>query len=298
MLRIAEDDAQLRKLGLPDNASLEEGKLLTDDQEKYFAKKIKPRLKNEKATMREIDEVSRVRIFNGLIVNNKGSEDDRILECVAAYESTAAFLSQNRDILSKPIPNEDVLDRCMNTTIGGMDLYGHLVWAERLGDVGAVVDFPLGVDQCVIMRCKVMEGIRAIQRRNSTARGARRYKHVYILDLADISLSSLMTRSAVRELTKAIISGASALFPETVWKLFIVHAPFIFRSAYAIVSPFIHPVTKEKIQILNGRSSYLPALQKAGVPKSAIPAFLGGTCPDKTLASMLLELVAQEGKRA
>jgi len=162
-----------------------------------------------------------------------------------------------------------------------------------LGDVAAVVEHPVKPDEAVVLRCKVMEAIRAIQCRNSEARGARRYKHVYILDLADISLSSLMTSSSVRSLTKAIINGASSLFPETVWKLFIVHAPFIFRSAYAIISPFIHEVTKQKIQILNGKSSYLPALHKAGVPKSSIPAFLGGTCPDRTLTSMLPELAAQ-----
>ena len=34
--------------------------------------------------------------------------------------------------------------------------------------------------------------------------------------------------------------------------MFIINAPFVFRSAYSIASPFIHPVTKEKIKARGG----------------------------------------------
>ena len=34
--------------------------------------------------------------------------------------------------------------------------------------------------------------------------------------------------------------------------MFIINAPFVFRSAYSIASPFIHPVTKEKIKAREG----------------------------------------------
>mmetsp|Transcript_4761 Transcript_4761/g.14135 ORF Transcript_4761/g.14135 Transcript_4761/m.14135 type:complete len:122 (-) Transcript_4761:355-720(-) len=67
----------------------------------------------------------------GLIVNNKGTADERVEECVQALEASSAFFASNKDILSKPLPNEEVLDKAMRTTIGGMDLYGHLVQTLR-----------------------------------------------------------------------------------------------------------------------------------------------------------------------
>ena len=99
---------------------------------------------------------------------------------------------------------EAALAAAMNSRVGGLDLYGHQVWAEQLGDIGAVCDHPVTPDEAKQIRCKVMEAVRALQTQSCEARGARRYKQVYILDLSEISLGSLLTRSAVREMTKAI----------------------------------------------------------------------------------------------
>ena len=171
----------------------------------------------------------------------------------------------------------------MNTIVGGEDLYGHLVWCECLGDISAVVDAGVQPADAVKMRCRVMEAVRRLQYRHKTTH--IRYKQVYILDLSEISLGSLITSSKVREMTKAIVGGANDFFPETLWKLFIVNAPFVFRSAYSVVSPVIHPTTKEKIKILG--SSFLDELERNGVPLAAVPRRLGGGAPDRPLASLL-----------
>ena len=149
-------------------------------------------------------------------------------------------------------------------------MYGHLVWCECLGDISAVVDAGVQPADAVKMRCRVMEAVRRLQYRHKTAH--IRYKQVYVLDLSEISLGSLITSSKVREMTKAIVGGANDFFPETLWKLFIVNAPFVFRSAYSVVSPVIHPTTKEKMKILG--SSFLDELERNGVPLVAVPRHL------------------------
>ena len=67
---------------------------------------------------------------------------------------------------------------------------------------------------------------------------------------------------------------------------------------YSIISPFIHPVTKEKIKILGGPSKYLPEMLKEGIPKSAVPKFLGGDHPDVTLHARIDQLVKDGFPRA
>ena len=99
-------------------------------------------------------------------------------------------------------------------------------------------------------------------------------------------------------MAKAIVTGAGSFFPETAWKLFIVNAPFIFRSAYKVISPLIHPVTRDKIKILGGKSAYLPAMKKAGIPLSALPESMGGTHADKSIEQCIEELLAEGFPRA
>ena len=121
--------------------------------------------------------------------------------------------------------------------------------------------------------------------------------YAQVMDLSKLSTMS-MSSSSVRDMAKAIVTGAGSFFPETAWKLFIVNAPFIFRSAYKVISPLIHPVTRDKIKILGGKSAYLPAMQKAGIPLSALPRSMGGTCEDKSIEQCIEQLLADGFPRA
>ena len=117
------------------------------------------------------------------------------------------------------------------------------------------------------------------------------------MDLSKLSTMS-MKNSKVRDMAKAIVTGAGSFFPETAWKLFIVNAPFIFRSVYAVIKPLIHPVTRDKIKILGGKSAYLPEMKKAGIPLSSIPVSMGGTYADKPIERCIDELLADGFPRA
>ena len=77
-----------------------------------------------------------------------------------------------------------------------------------------------------------------------------------------------------------------------------MNAPFIFRSAYKVISPLIHPVTRDKIKILGGKSAYLPEMKKAGIPLSAVPESMGGSYPDKSIERCIEELLAEGFPRA
>jgi len=294
--RVDADDEALAKLGLQLNDELEEGDPLTDEEETMLKERIVAKLEDP-LVMELFDDTSRVRIFRGMITNNSGTEEERIAEAIETYDKVGAWLKTDGDILKKPVPKEEALTAAMRTTIGGEDLHGHLVWCECLGDIAGLVDDGLTTDECKNCRMKTMEAIRAAQIKSCEQRGPRRYKQVYIIDLSELSVSS-MRHSKVRDMAKAIVTGAGAMFPETAWKLFLVNAPFIFRSAYAIISPLIHPVTKQKIKILSGPSAYLPEMKKAGIPMSSIPKKMGGERPDKPLDEAVAELIEDGFPRA
>ena len=161
-------DAALARLKLPSNESLQEGHALAADEQIYLADTITPRLRRRQATLAAIDVTSCVRIFRGMITNNKGPLDQRLREAIEAYDRAEVFFET--DVLAEPdLHGEDVLRRAMNTIVGGEDLYGHLVWCECLGDISAVVDAGVQPADAVKMRCRVMEAVRRLQYRHKTA---------------------------------------------------------------------------------------------------------------------------------
>ncbi|CAH0368054.1 unnamed protein product [Pelagomonas calceolata] len=294
--RVEADDDQLAKLGLALNDELEEGKPLTEQEETKLKDEIVAKLEDA-SVMESFDETSRVRIFRGMITNNNGTDDENVQEAIETYGTVGKWLREHPSILSEKLPKEELLNGVMNARVGGVDFQGHLVWCEQLGDIAGVVKKGLTVDEAKVLRMKTLEAIRAAQIRACETRGPRRYKNVYVMDLSKLSTMS-MSSSSVRDMAKAIVTGAGSFFPETAWKLFIVNAPFIFRSAYKVISPLIHPVTRDKIKILGGKSAYLPAMQKAGIPLSALPESMGGKYPDKSIEKCIEELLAEGFPRA
>ena len=82
-------DAALARLKLPANESLQEGQALAADEQIYLADTITPRLRRRQATLAAIDVTSCVRIFRGMITNNKGPLDQRLREAIEAYDRAA-----------------------------------------------------------------------------------------------------------------------------------------------------------------------------------------------------------------
>ena len=294
--RVEADDDQLAKLGLALNDELEEGKPLTPEEETKLKDEIVSKLEDP-SVMESFDETSRVRIFRGMITNNNGTDEENVQEAIETYGTVGKWLREHPSILSEKLPKEELLNGVMNARVGGVDFQGHLVWCEQLGDIAGVVKKGLTVDEAKVLRMKTLEAIRAAQIRACETRGPRRYKNVYVMDLSKLSTMS-MKNSKVRDMAKAIVTGAGSFFPETAWKLFIVNAPFVFRSVYTVIKPLIHPVTRDKIKILGGKSAYLPEMKKAGIPLSAIPESMGGTHADKSIERCIEDLLAEGFPRA
>ena len=64
------------------------------------------------------------------------------------------------------------------------------------------------------------------------------------------------------------------VFPESLYKCFVINAPWIFTMIWKIISNFIDPITYEKIKVLG--TDYLEEMKKT-IPLDQIPAKYGGT---------------------
>lgn len=85
-------------------------------------------------------------------------------------------------------------------------------------------------------------------------------------------------------MVKNVIVEMGNLYPESVHKMFFVNAPFVFRAIWGMITPWLHPMTKQKTYILGNP---LKEFQKCGIPLSSIPKVLGGECEPTTLTSLI-----------
>nr|KJB19736.1 hypothetical protein B456_003G117000 [Gossypium raimondii] len=63
-------------------------------------------------------------------------------------------------------------------------------------------------------------------------------------------------------------------YPERLEKLFVVHAPYIFMTAWKVVYPFIDPKTRKKMIFVDNKSLKSTLLEE--IDESQLPATLGG----------------------
>ena len=83
----------------------------------------------------------------------------------------------------------------------------------------------------------------------------------------------------MRELLKPVFAQASANYPESLWKLYIINAPYLFRSLWGVIRMWLDPMTQKKIHILGGKSQYQKELERSGFALDQLPVWCGGTHP-------------------
>ncbi|XP_039010600.1 phosphatidylinositol transfer protein 3-like [Hibiscus syriacus] len=75
----------------------------------------------------------------------------------------------------------------------------------------------------------------------------------------------------------AALSLVQDYYPETLEKLFIVHAPYIFMTAWKIVCPFIEQKARNKIMFVDNKLLKSTMLEE--IDESQLPETLGGKLP-------------------
>jgi len=99
-------------------------------------------------------------------------------------------------------------------------------------------------------------------------------KSLYIVDAKGFGLHMLTKET--RNFIKAFMSIASDNYPESMYKTWVINAPFVFRTAWGIVKNMgLDPNTVAKFSIMGGEKEYMPKLLEV-LRKEDIPSFCGG----------------------
>lgn len=81
----------------------------------------------------------------------------------------------------------------------------------------------------------------------SAARGVPITKVTVVFDLAHLSLSPNSTAMAI---FKATVDIDQHFYPERLHQAYFINSPWIFKGLWAVISPWLDPVTKAKVRLL------------------------------------------------
>ncbi|RDB15619.1 Sec14 cytosolic factor [Hypsizygus marmoreus] len=93
-----------------------------------------------------------------------------------------------------------------------------------------------------------------------------------ILDLQNVSLSNFYR---VKDYVFQAATVGQDRYPETMGKFYIINAPWAFSAVWAVIKPWLDPVTVSKVDILG--SSYKDTLLRQ-IPVENLPKEFGGIC--------------------
>lgn len=155
------------------------------------------------------------------------------------------------------------------------DDFGHLICFDRVCDFNLDYLFTLADEDCLIYHTMQMEVLRQLKLNSSSLLKKRSVKHVYMLDLSGLSLSKHFT-VRLKNLLEPLFKIEGTAYPDSLWSLWLLNTPMTFRVIWAAISPGLDAASKSKIRMLGGPNSYLPEMEKCGIPVASIPTLLGG----------------------
>jgi len=214
-------------------------------------------------------------------------EKDRYGETIKRVEY---YLKKRKEydfgkICLKPMDYEN---KCLNAWpvyMYGYDKQGHPVMYDEIGKMKPKELDPVfddHINELRLFRFRVLHRLQNVKRIQSIRKGYKgdinKFKgknviarHIIIMDVSNVT-SSVLSRK-YRKLIGDVIGDESNLWPNTLYKMFFINAPFAFRLAWKILSNFAHPITVKKIVMCS--SNYIDEMKKY-IDIDQIPSKYGG----------------------
>jgi len=192
------------------------------------------------------------------------------------YEGMLKWRLENKidDVILTNPPDWETYNKHYKHFIYGRDKLGRPVCYEQLGllEPNDLVKF--GVDKLELGHIRFMEELTKLKWQISQEKKTRIYKHVHVIDLNGFGWKHM--GSKFYGTIKKIMGIDSSFYPETLQKLFILNSSMTFRGLWAIVSPWIHPLTRARIVMLGYDKAHNLKQMQEFIDLDQIPEYLGG----------------------
>lgn len=239
----------------------------------------------EKRTLREIDKITICRGYQ--------NEKDRQKTTNEALVKILNFRVENNwhEVETGRLEFDKEFGVWWEERVYGADAEGHLVVGFRYEDIktNEMTDNVKDDDHLLKLQAQKVHHLNLHKERCSIESGNQRYKHTYIVDLKGSGMGLLVGKKS--SLIKRLFGMGSDMFPEIIWKIHIINAPFMFRAMWAAVKGWVHPATQAKINVHSNLDKAVEAMKKLGLEPASIPTWCKGTSKGKTLFDIMIDSI-------
>eukprot|EP00293_Proteomonas_sulcata_P008270 CAMPEP_0184307202 /NCGR_PEP_ID=MMETSP1049-20130417/16014_1 /TAXON_ID=77928 /ORGANISM="Proteomonas sulcata, Strain CCMP704" /LENGTH=265 /DNA_ID=CAMNT_0026619645 /DNA_START=3 /DNA_END=800 /DNA_ORIENTATION=+ len=260
---------------------------MTDEEKKYFDI-IMNSLSPEHREREEADPLHVLIIVRGFQKENpRDQETIKAMKRIMDWRDKVGFYN----FFDQHLPMEKEFYEWWPERIYGTDKYGHFLQVIRASEILADKFDDVDPDQIEKLQGQKMKTYGEYKRKISKEKGQTRYKHSLVIDMTGVSLN--LARQKKRDLLKRIFDVGTHYYPETMWKIYLVNSPFLFRGIWAIVKPWLHPITVAKVNVLGSYKSSMDHMMKDGITPDQLPDWIGGSHKGQTTVSLLHEYIEQ-----
>jgi len=242
-----------------------EGSPITEEEQK-FIDDVQTRL-GEKANM--ADKYTLIRFLRGWYHEQEPEvESNKKIDLMIKWREE----KEVEKIVHTKFEKEELFKSNWPAGFHGFGKSGHAIYVDRPGQINpAFLTENFTQDEIVNFHIQCMESLCRLKARNCEGKDSKdwKYKHIVILDLS--GMGSKHCSSSFYTPLQGVIHIDQNYYPETLHKMIITNAPWVFKALWMVCSPWIDPITKGNI--LWGASNL-----KTYIDEESIPQFLGGKC--------------------
>lgn len=281
---------------IDDRLSTEEASPLTAEEQKFADAALAGLTEEQRAKLTPIDIITVVRGYQ--TYEPRLEETNKAMKLISDWRDKAGF----DKFLTAELPMLSEFHKAWPESIYGVDKYGHvtvgfrfeevviagldkIIESEKAGDEPSESALLLrlqGQKIAAMMKYKIL---------TAAAAGTQRYKHNIIIDLSGLGMSLLASHK--RHVIKMVMDVSANYFPECVWKIYVINAPFVFRAMWAVVKPWIHPITVAKVNVLGSPKDAVKKMAEFGLPESSVPVWAGGSCAGQPIIDVLQKYISE-----
>mmetsp|Transcript_56720 Transcript_56720/g.164514 ORF Transcript_56720/g.164514 Transcript_56720/m.164514 type:complete len:470 (-) Transcript_56720:181-1590(-) len=135
-----------------------------------------------------------------------------------------------------------------------------------------------GLEKLLWYDLHIMERYERYKKHLSTTRGELMLKGVQVFDFGTFSTEVL--HPAIVRTVLQIIVRSGQLWPESVWRLYLVGVPLLFLPFWSVIKRAAHPVTIAKVHMFTNRQDFFKHCEaELGISVDDVPVECGGRGP-------------------
>jgi len=164
----------------------------------------------------------------------------------------------------KSISNEEI-EKQWPLYIQGADKEGRVIVWDKSGNLDLnwlqeKVRDPEALQAFQFYVVKQVENVLRAKIGVSSKMGFRMVKHVAVIDAKNVKVKNL---KKLKDLTGAILADVQSMYPDTLLRMYVINAGWLFKAAWKIIKRFVHPETARKVNIVG--TNFHEKLSAAGI---------------------------------